>query len=238
MLSCYNPNAMAKDYKYSLLKDILSIKINGERVWKKRVRNQTYFIHLLEDVFESEISTESFSFYPKKIYFATSLTADPKYTVSMMPSWNKIIKELKKLDWDTYAPFAQTDPHAKNPDTLDSYQIRDLDHIKVLTAEVALMDLNRPSHGVGQEIEISVFMPTIGFSQARVTRMVKGMPGLMIINYKDEKELISILKKIFQRSSYKKDPFYLAKCPQHKSQSIFKGKVCLNCEFAEYLHTA
>ena len=229
---------MKKDYQYGLLKDILSTKVDGKRVWKDRVRNQTLFTHLLEDVFDNEISTESFSFYPERVYFATSLTADPEYTKRMKPSWSKMVKEIEKFGWDVYAPFNQTDPHAKNPDTLDSYQIRDLDHVQVLTAEVALMDLNRPSHGVGQEIEISIFMPTIGFSQARVTRMVKGMPGLMILTYKDEKELIKILKQIFQRESYKKEPFYVAKCPNHATQSIFKGKDCLNCTFAEYLHTA
>ncbi len=154
----------------------------------------------------------------------------------MKPTWNKIIKELAKLDWDVYAPFNQTDPHSKNPDTLDSYQIRDLDHTQVLTAEVALMDLNRPSHGVGQEIEMSVFMPKIGFAQAKVSRMTKGMPGLMILHYENERELTEMLKQIFKRNGYKKEPFYLAKCHEHPTHTIFKGNVCLNCAFANHLH--
>jgi hypothetical protein len=224
---------MAKNFKLS---DILRVTVDGVRVWKNRVRNQTYYIHLLEDVFETEISTETFGFFPHRVYFATSLTADPEYTKRMKPAWNKTIKELEKLGWDVYAPFNQTDPHSKNPDTLDSYQIRDLDHIQVLTAEVALMDLNRPSHGVGQEIEMSVFMPKIGFSQARVSRMTKGMPGLMILKYEDEKQLIGLVKQIFSRSGYKKEPFYLAKCPAHPTQTIFKGKDCLNCAFKDHLH--
>jgi hypothetical protein len=224
---------MAKNFN---LKNILNVKIDGTRVWKNRVRNQSYYIHLLEDVFETEISTETFGFYPERVYFASSLTADPEYTKRMKPAWNKMIKEIEKFGWNVYAPFNQTDPHAKNPDTLDSYQIRDLDHIQVLTAEVALMDLNRPSHGVGQEIEMSVFMPKIGFSQAKVSRMTKGMPGLMVLNYEDEKELIGLLKKIFQRANYKKEPFYLAKCSEHPTQSIFKGKDCLQCAFKEHLH--
>lgn len=225
---------MVKNFK---MKDILNVTVDGTRVWKNRMRNQTYYIHLLEDVFETEISTETFGFFPGRVYFASSLTADPEYTKRMKPAWNKIIKDLEKLAWDVYAPFNQTDPHAKNPDTLDSYQIRDLDHIQVLNAEVALMDLNRPSHGVGQEIEMSVFMPKIGFSQAKVSRMTKGMPGLMILDYKDEKELIMLLKQVFARSGYKKEPFYLAKCTEHPTQSIFKGKECLNCAFAAHLHT-
>jgi len=102
---------------------------------------------------------------------------------------------------------------------LDSSQIRDLDHMRVSQAEVALMDLHRPSHGVGQEIEMSVFMPTIGFSQVKVSRLVKGMPGMLILHYNDDKELIS-----FTRLHYKKEPFYLGSCPKHKSKVSLKVK--------------
>ncbi|HWY80198.1 MAG TPA: hypothetical protein VNW29_07610, partial [Candidatus Sulfotelmatobacter sp.] len=103
-------------------------------------------------------------------------------------------------------------------------------------AEIVLIDLNRPSHGVGQEIEMSLFIPTIGFSKERVSRMTKGMPGFMTLTYKDEKELVTLLKKIFERKDYKKEPFYLARCPHHKTQSIFKGEVCLLCAFSTHLH--
>jgi len=229
---------MTTIYKYSLLNDILKVKVKGKNIWKSRVKHQTQFLHLLEEVFCTEISNESFGFYPNRIYFATSLTADPKYAESMKKTWNKIIKSVEKFDWDVYAPFSKTDPHSKNPDTLDSYQIRDLDHVNVLNAEVALMDLNRPSHGVGQEIEMSLFMPTIGFSKSRVSRMTKGMPGFIVLNYTDENELLNLLIKIFQRKSYKKEPFYLDNCSYHPTKSIFKGLTCLNCNFKEYLHTA
>lgn len=227
---------MEKNYRYSLLKTILNLKVNKQAVWKKRIQNQTQFIHLLEDTFGTEITTQSYGFYPEKVYFSTPLTADPQYTKKMKPVWNKIKKMLEKLSWEVYAPFAKTDPHAKTPDTLTSYQIRDLDHIQVLTAEVALFDLNRPSHGVGQEIEMSVFMPKIGFSQEKVSRMVKGMPGFLVLNYRNEKQLLTLLKEVFTRSSYKKEPFYLEKCPNQPTRSVFKGKTCFNCKFKEYLH--
>lgn len=227
---------MRNEYQYSLLKKILNLKVDGRTVWKKRIQNQTQFVHLLEEVFGTEITTKSFGFYPNKIYFATPLTTDSTYTKQMKPTWLKVQKMLENLGWEVYSPFAKTDPHAKNPDTLDSYQIRDLDHIQVLTAEVALFDLNRPSHGIGQEIEMSVFMPAIGFSKERTSRMVKGMPGFLMINYRNEKELVKILRKIFERENYKKEPFYLDKCPNHPTQSFFKGKNCLNCELAEVLH--
>lgn len=227
---------MRNDYKYSLLKTILNLKVSGRPVWKKRIQNQTQFIHLLEDVFGTEITKQSFGFYPGRIYFATPLTSDPNYTQKMGPTWIKIKRALEHLGWDVYAPFAKTDPHSKIPDNLDSYQIRDLDHIQVLTAEAALFDLNRPSHGVGQEIEMSVFMPTVGFSQERVSRMTKGMPGMIVINYQNEKKLLEVLKEIFSRKNFKKEPFFLSKCPQHTAQSVFKGKVCLNCAVARHLH--
>lgn len=228
---------MVDDFRYSLLKSILNLKVDGKAVWKKRMQSQTQFIHLLEDVFGTEITKQSFGFYPGRIYFATPLTSDLQYTQKMRPTWLKILRMLERLGWDVYAPFAKTDPHSKIPDNLDSYQIRDLDHIKVLTAEVALFDLNRPSHGVGQEIEMSVFMPAVGFSQEKVSRMTKGMPGFLPINYQNKKELLKILELLFKRRNYKKEPLYLAKCSKHNAQSVFKGKICLNCQAADYLHS-
>lgn len=227
---------MKTTYKYSLLKEILRLKVNGKAVWKKRIQNQTQFIHLLEDSFGTDITTQSFGFYPNQVYFGTPLTSDPAYTKKAKSLWSKIKKMIEKIGWDVYAPFDRTDPHSKTPDNLNSYEIRDLDHVKVLTAEVSLFDLNRPSHGVGQEIEMGIFMPTIGFSKERVSRMTKGMPGFLTINYKNEKELLTMLKMIFQRPNYKKEPFYLNKCPNHPTQSVFKGENCLNCKFSDYLH--
>lgn len=223
--------------KYPLMHKILNCKVNGKRVWKNRIQSQTQFIHLLEEAFGTEITTHTFGFYPNKIYFGTSLTSDPAYTQKMKPVWWKIKKNLEKLGWEVYAPFDKTDPHAKVPDTLNSYEIRDLDHIQVLTAEVALYDLNRPSHGVGQEIEMGVFMPKIGFSQARLSRMTKGMPGFILVNYENEKELERVLSQIFKRKSYRTEPLYLKKCEKHAAKSVYKGKICLSCEFEKYLHS-
>lgn len=227
---------MEAHYQYNLLKKILSTKINGKPVWKQRIKNQTQFIHLLEDAFGTEITTQTFGFYPNKVYFGTSLTAGPEYTQKMMPTWLKIKKMLEKIGWEVYAPFLKTDPHSKIPDGYNSYQIRDMDHIQVLTAEVGLFDLNRPSHGVGQEIEMSMFMPTIGFSQQKLSRMTKGMPGSIIVNYEDEEALIKILKQIFERKNFRKEPFYLGEC-EHPTPGVFKGSECMNCLFKNNLHT-
>lgn len=224
-------------YTFNTLKNIFDVKVNGKAVWKDRIQYQVQYLHMLEDVFQSEISKDSFGFYPDKIYFGTSLTSDPIYTQKMKPVWAKIIKAIEKeAQWKVYAPFTKTDPHSKVPDGLTSYQIRDLDHIQVLTAEVSLFDLNRPSHGVGQEIELATWMPKIGFANTKVSRMTKGMPGFLILNYANEKELIHFLKKVFERSNYKKEPFYLDKCSHHPTKSIFKGSICLQCEFKTFTH--
>ncbi len=227
---------MAKDYEYKLLKTILNLKVGREYVWKKRIQQQTQYVHLLEEVFGTEITRESFGFYPGNMYMSTPLTTDPAYTETMKPVWTKMVKALTKKHWDVYAPFTLTDPHAKIPDSLSSYQIRDLDHIKVLNAEVALFDLNRPSHGVGQEVEMSIFLPKIAYSQVKVSRMVKGMPGLLLLNYKTTDELLDMLSTIFKRVDYQAEPFYLAKCPYQPTHSVFKGATCLNCQFASHLH--
>ena len=227
---------MEKHYRYSTLKSIYGVVIKGQRIWKERVENQTYLIHLLEKLFGAEITNKAFSFYPKRIYFSTPLTAEPQYTKKAKPLWQKIKKMLVELGYQVYAPFDKTDPHAKIPDSLTSFEIAELDHVQVLTAEVALMDLNLPSHGVGQEIELAIFLPVFGFAKARVSRMVKGTPGTMVFTYKNEKQLLQILRLIFRRKSYRKEPFYLGKCRKHKTYTIFKGKNCLFCRFQKYLH--
>src|ERR1700722_8475092 len=124
-------------YNYSILKSIHNTKVDKKPIWKRRIKQQTLFLHLLEDVFGTDISKESFGFYPNRIYFATSLTADPVYTKSMISVWHRIIKEIEKFDWEVYAPFDQSNPHSKTPDGLDSYQIRDLDEIQVMLDAVA-----------------------------------------------------------------------------------------------------
>jgi hypothetical protein len=228
---------MNKDYSGKLLNTILNVKVNGKKVWAKRVQHQTQFIHILEEYFSTDIINESFGFYPNKIYFGTPLTSDPKYTQSAKPVWNDMKQCLEKIGWDVYAPFSQTDPHSKIPDMYNSYGIRDLDHVQILTSEVALFDLNRPSHGVGQEIEMSVFLPKIGFSKEKTSRLVKGMPGMMVLQYQNSNHLIDLVKTLFARTDYKTEPFYLDSCPLHPTKSIFKGNTCLQCLFRTSLQT-
>lgn len=228
---------MIKEYKYSLLKTLMNVKVEGKEVWRERIRNQNIYLHLLEPVFGLDITTKSYSFYPGTIYFGTPLTANPEYTKKTKSTWKKIKNLILKSGWkDVYAPFEKTDPHAKIPDKLNAFELSKLDHIRVLTAEVGLFDCNIPSHGIGQEIQLGIFMPVISFSQNRISRMVKGIPGSIFLNYKNEEELLELIKSIFERESYKKQPFYTAKCPKHITYSVFKGKECLRCKFKENIH--
>lgn len=227
---------MEKEYRYSTLKDIYGVVVKNQKVWKERVENQTRLVHLLERLFGAEMTNRAFSFYPGRIYFSTPLTSSPAYTEKTRPLWQKIKNLLVELGYQVYAPFEKTDPHARVPDNLSSFEIAELDHVQVLTAEAALMDLNVPSHGVGQEIELGIFLPVFSFAKGRVSRMIKGTPGTMVFSYKNEKELLKILRLVFRRKSYRQEPFYLGKCRKHKVFTIFKGKTCLFCRFQKFLH--
>lgn len=228
---------MIKDYDYSLLKVLMDTRIDGKEVWRERIKNQTAYLHVLEPIFGLDISNKSYSFYPGTVYFGTPLTANPDYTKKMKPKWIEIKNTILKDGWENiYSPFEKTDPHSRIPDKLNSFEISKLDHIKVLTAEVGLFDLNIPSHGIGQEIQLGVFMPIIGFSQKKISRMTKGIPGSIFLNYKNNAELLNLIRSIFQRKSYQKEPFYTAKCPKHITHSIFKGRECLRCKLKKNIH--
>ncbi|MBU0570060.1 hypothetical protein KKB40_04770 [Patescibacteria group bacterium] len=110
------------------------------------------------------------------------------------------------------------------------------DHVQILLAELVLMDLNYPSHGVGQQLELSLFQPAIGFSKGPVSRMVKGRPGSLILKYKNDDDLLQMLNAIAKRKSYKAEPFYIRKNSSQALKSIYKGKQCLNTKFKNCEH--
>lgn len=232
MLECFSD---MKKYYFPKLLDVLNVKIGTKRVWEERVQNQTILIHLLENAFGTNVSLKAFSFYPQKVYFGMPLTSYPEYAKQSKPFWEKIIKVFKKNRWDIYAAFQHIDPQAKLPKKFSSFKELDFDHTEVLLSELVLMDLNYPSHGVGQEIQISLFQPLIGFSKSRVARMVIGRPGSLILKYEKDEELLKLLEEISKRKSYRQEPFYIKKCKHHPMKSIFKGKTCLNCLFKDHL---
>ncbi len=224
-----------KKYFFPKLTDILNVKVGTKRVWEERVKNQNILTHLLEDSFGTSINLKAFSFYPYKVYFGTPLTCYPQYVSQSKPFWEKIINIFEKNRWNVYAAFQHIDPYAKLPEKFSSFWELDFDHTEVLLSEIVLMDLNFPSHGVGQEIQLSLFQPLIGFSKNRVSRMVKGRPGSLILNYKEEDELYNLLGEIVKRKSYRREPFYIKKCSKHPFKTVFKGRDCLNCRFRDHL---
>jgi hypothetical protein len=147
--------------------------------------------------------------------------------------WNKIVKVLEKNRWKVYSAYKTVDPKKEIPAKFDTFDDLGFGHVQLLTSELVLMDLNYPSHGVGQQLELSLFQPLIGFSKGPVTRMVKGRPGSLILKYKTEDELVEMIDKISKRKSYKKEPFYIKKSPDHFLKSVYKGKLCLNTEYKD-----
>lgn len=224
-----------KKYYFPKLTDVLNVKVGTKRIWEERLQNQNLLTHLIENAFGTNINLKAFAFYPGKLYFGTPLTSYHEYVQKSTPFWQKIIKILEKNRWDVYASFQHIDPKAHLPQKFTSFKELDFDHTEVLLSELLLMDLNFPSHGVGQEIQLSLFQPLIGFSKNRVSRMVKGRPGSLILNYKEEDELLLMLEEISKRKSYRQEPFYVKKCSRHPFKTVFKGKTCLNCLLKDHL---
>ena len=234
---------MLASYSFDALSEIFNVNVNGKRVWDERLQDQHALLRTLSKRFgvQADIFHNAFGFYPGIVYFGTPLTSDPTYTQLMKETWYKIKEGVENSGWkQVYAPFDQTDPHSKTPDNLDSYALSELDHVKVLTAEIGLFDLNKPSNGVGRECELALTagMPAIGFSKNRVSRMDKGSPGILVLRYDAENELKDLILEIFGREGFQTDPFYVERNHEHKIQTIIKGDECLNCKHKNNLHPA
>lgn len=225
-----------KKYRFPALSDILRVKIGTKYIWEDRVRQQATLVHLLEDAFDTKLNLKAFSFYPNRLYFGMPITSYPQYGQKTKLLWKEIVKIFEKNRWNVYAAFKHVNPDLKVPQQFSSFEELNFDHIELLLSELILMDLNRPSHGVGQEIGLSPFQPLIGFSKGPVSRMVKGRPGSLILKYKTEGELLEILSQVTKRKSFRAEPFYVKKCSSHALKTVFKGKDCLNCILKEKLH--
>ena len=228
-------------YDIEELHEIFSVTINGKRIWNERLQDQSALLAILARRFNSQgdMFRNAFSFSPGVVYFGTPLTNKPAYTESMKKTWHEIKRGIEQKGWkQVYAPFDVSDPHSKTPDNLDSYQLSELDYVKVLNAEVGLFDLNVGSNGVGRECELALTacMPTIGFSKERVSRMDTGSPGILALRYNHEDELKDLLLEIFGRDGFQTEPFYVDKRHEHKMQTVIKGDICLNCKYKDNLH--
>lgn len=226
-----------KKYKFPALSEILEVKIGTKYVWEERVRHQTTLVHLFEDAFDTKLNFQAFSFYPNRLYFGMPITSFPDYAEKAKPLWEKIDKIFNKNRWKSYAAYHYANPDLKVPAKFTSFEELNFDYVELLLSELVLMDLNYPSHGVGQEVGLSLFQPLIGFSKNPVSRMVRGRPGSLIIKYKTDEELLKILEIISKRKSYRREPFYVKKCSAHSLKTVFKGKICLNCLLKENLYS-
>jgi hypothetical protein len=218
-----------KKYKFPTLSQILKVKIGTKYIWEERVRHQATLVHLLEEAFDTKLNLKAFSFYPNRLYFGMSITSHPKYVKETKPFWRKIAKTFEKNRWSVYSAYRHADPNLRVPSKFDAFEELNFDYVELLLSELVLMDLNHPSHGVGEELGLSLFQPVIGFSKNPVSRMVKGRPGTLILKYETGKELLELLAKISKRKSFRLEPFYVRKCSAHSLKTVFKGKTCLNC---------
>jgi hypothetical protein len=225
-----------KKYKFPTLSKIMKVKIGTKYIWEERVHHQATLVRLLEDAFGTKLNLKAFSFYPNRIYFGMPITSHPKYIKKARPLWTKIVKTFNKNHWKVHAAFQNVNPDLEVPQRFNSFEELNFDYVYLLLSELVIMDLNYPSHGVGEEIGLSLFQPVIGFSKNPVSRMVKGRPGTLIIKYKKDNDLLEILSAISKRKSFRLEPFYVRKCSAHSLKTVFKGKTCLNCLLKDTLH--
>lgn len=218
-----------KKYKFPALSDLLTVKVGTKYVWEDRVRQQAVLVHQLEDSFGARINFRAFSFYPNRLYFGMPITSRPGYVKEAKSLWENIVGVLEHKRWKVHAAFQYVNPELSVPQKSTVFEELNFEYVELLLSELILMDLNYPSHGVGQEVNLSLFQPLIGFSRNPVSRMIKGRPGSLILKYETEGELFQILEKIAKRKSYEKEPFYVKKCHAHSLKTVFKGKACLNC---------
>lgn len=222
-----------KKYDFPKLSDILTVKVGTKYVWEDRVRHQSELVHLLEDIYGIKLNLRAFSFYPNHLYFGMPLTFHPNIDESKI-LWRKISKIFEANRWKVYSAYENVDTKRDIPKKLDTFDDLGFGHVQLLLSELVLMDLNYPSHGVGQQLEMSLFQPLIGFSKGPVTRMVKGRPGSLILKYETEEQLLNMLSQISKRKSYKKEPFYIRKNSSRFLKSVYKGKICLNTQYKDF----
>jgi len=220
-----------KKYKFPTLSKIIKVKIGTKFVWEDRVKKQNHLVNLLEEVYGIRLNIQAFSFYPNRVYFGMPLTINKPYIRQAKPTWKKIVDVFEKNRWQVYDASAHISTQKKLSKKFTSFEDVGFGYAQLLLSELILMDVNQPSHGVGRQIELSLFQPLIAFTKGPVSRMVSGRPGSLILKYKTDQQLLNMLQIISKRKSYRAEPFYIKKCKHHALSTVFKGKQCLNCQF-------
>jgi transcriptional regulator with XRE-family HTH domain len=153
------------------------------------------------------VNPEFTSFEPVELlhgYIATALTGlDVDSREAIMFVSSKIAETAKSYDVYVYQPRKATDPlFNKDVDPRVVYQ---LDRKRVVSADLLFVIANRPSFGVGQEIEIATShsIPTILIvreESKNISRMVTGSPAhmLSVITYSSPEDLEHKLRDVLQ----------------------------------------
>jgi transcriptional regulator with XRE-family HTH domain len=137
-------------------------------------------------------------------YVATALTGlDADSRDSIMFASSKIADVAKAYDVYVYQPRKATDPLLHKE--IDATAVYQLDRRRVLSADLLIVMANRPSFGVGQELEIaaSFSVPTILLLRAgtKVSRMVTGSPAYILdeITYDTPEDLERKFRRVLAR---------------------------------------
>ena len=80
------------------------------------------------------------------------------------PLWENISKIFKNNRWKVYPAFKHVNTELQVPEKFDTFDDLGFGHVQLLLSELVLMDLNDPSHGVGQQLERSMFQPLTAVS--------------------------------------------------------------------------
>lgn len=222
-----------KKYKFPALNNILKVKVGTKYVWEDRVRQQANLVHMLENVYGIKLNFRAFSFYPNYLYFGGPISNNPNL-IESKKLWRKVKKVFTNNWWKVYAAYEHVNPNKAIPKKYSNFEDLEFGHVQLLLSELVLVDLNYPSHGVGQQVELSLFQPLIGFSKGNVSRMIRGRPGSLILKYSSDEELLKMLSEISKRKSYQAEPFYVKKHSSRVLKSIYKGKQCLNTKYKDY----
>lgn len=130
---------------------------------------------------------------PLNAYLASALTGLSDEQMGLVERLSDQIDEVcKSLDIELYEPRKHTDP-VKHADVADT-EVYDLDKEKVVSSDLIIHLAHFPSTGSGEELDFAhnamVPIVLVHLSTTRISRMVTGIPGLIVkVGYDSEEDL-------------------------------------------------
>ncbi|HEV2969197.1 MAG TPA: protein kinase [Pirellulales bacterium] len=193
----FDPAVKATDGVSSILFDAAQKLLN--KLPEKRPGTCADVRSLLERANSELASVEPIE--PLHGYIATALTGlDPDSREAIMFVSSKIAETAKEYGLYVYQPRKATDPQLNKG--VDPRVVYRLDRERVVAADLLFVIANRPSFGVGQEIEIATShsIPTILLvreDSSTVSRMVTGSPAHLLddITYATPEDLERKLRR-------------------------------------------